>query len=330
MSKILPSTNLFRVIFVALTIGFVGCGNQAARTTFTETTTQVNENLPKVVATTSVLCDLTKQVAGNTVNLTCLIDPNANPRVYKPKSEDRRAIEQANLILYNGYNLEPNLIKLIKATKNTAPKIAVGQLAVSKPQKFDKDGRNVINPYLWHNTKNAIKMVEVINSNLRKLESNDVANYNSNTKKIKNELTQLDSWIKSRITSIPTKDRKLVTSSDALSYYAKAYGIQLAGGLQGISSEKNLTATQVQNLVTNIKRAKVSTIFPEAAVNENSLQSVARVAEVKISDRKLYVEGLGEPGSEAETYQKMMIANTRTIVEGLGGTYLMFQPKAAN
>lgn len=330
MSKKLPSTNLFRVIFVVLTIGFVGCANQAARTTFTETTTQVNENLPKVVATTSVLCDLTKQVAGNTINLICLIDPSANPRVYKPKPEDRRAIEQANLILYSGYNLEPNLIKLIKATKNAAPKIAVGQLAVSKPQKFEKDGRDVINPYLWHNTKNAIRMVQVINSNLRKLQSSDAANYNSNTKKITNEITQLDSWIKSRITSIPTKERKLVTTSDALSYYAKAYGIQLAGGLQGINSGQNLTATQVQNLVTNIKQTKVSTIFSEATINENSLQSVARVADVKISHRKLYVEGLGEPGSEADTYQKMMIANTRTIVEGLGGTYLMFQRKAAN
>ncbi|NEU83006.1 zinc ABC transporter substrate-binding protein [Nostoc sp. UIC 10630] len=330
MSKKLPSTNSFRAILVALTIGFVGCGNQAARTAFTQTTTPVNENLPQVVATTSVLCDLTKQVAGNTVNLTCLIDPSANPRVYKPKPEDRRAIEQANLILYSGYNLEPNLIKLIKATKNTAPKIAVGQLAVSKPQKFQKDGKNLINPHLWHNTKNAIRMVEVINSNLRKLESSDAANYNSNAKKITNELTQLDSWIKSRITSIPAKERKLVTTSNALSYYAKAYGIPLAGGLQGINSGQNLTPTQVRNLVTNIKRAKVSTIFPETAINENSLQSVARVAEVKISDRKLYVEGLGEPGSEADTYQKMMIANTRTIIEGLGGTYLMFQSKTAN
>ncbi|MEH1900844.1 metal ABC transporter solute-binding protein, Zn/Mn family [Nostoc sp.] len=329
MSKKLPSNNSFRAILVALTIGFVGCGNQAARTTFTQTSTQVNENLPQVVATTSVLCDLTKQIAGNTVNLTCLISPTANPQFYKPKPEDRKAIEKANLILYNGYNLEPNLIKLIKATKNTAPKIAVGQLAVSKPQKFQKGGKNVTDPHLWHNTKNAIRMVEVINSNLRKLESSDAEAYTSNTKKITNELTQLDSWIKSTITSIPTKERKLVTTSDALSYYAKAYGLSLAGGLQGISSDENLTATQVTNLVTNIKRAKVSTIFTEAAINPNLLQSVARVAKVKISERKLYAEGLGEPGSEGDTYQKMMIANTRTIVEGLGGTYLMFEAKAA-
>ncbi|MEH2291767.1 metal ABC transporter solute-binding protein, Zn/Mn family [Nostoc sp.] len=328
MSKKLPSNNSFRAILVALTIGFVGCGNQAARTAFTQTTTQVNENLPQVVATTSVLCDLTRQVAGNTVNLTCLISPTANPQFYKPKPQDRKAIEQANLILYNGYNLEPNLIKLIKATKNTAPKIAVGQLAVSKPQKFQKGGKNVNDPHLWHNTKNAIRMVQVINSNLRKLESSDAEVYTSNTKKITNELTQLDRWIKSRIASIPAKERKLVTTSDALSYYAKAYGLSLAGGLQGISSDENLTAARVKNLVTNIKSAKVSTIFTEAAINPNLLQSVARVAEVKISDRKLYAEGLGEPGSEGDTYQKMMIANTRTIVEGLGGTYLIFEAKA--
>ncbi|MEH2142050.1 metal ABC transporter solute-binding protein, Zn/Mn family [Nostoc sp.] len=329
MSKKPPSNNSLRAILVALTIGFVGCGNQTARTTFTQTTTQVNENLPQVVATTSVLCDLTRQVAGNTVNLTCLISPTANPQFYKPKPEDRKAIEQANLILYSGYNLEPNLIKLIKATKNSAPKIAVGQLAVPKPQKFQRGDKKVNDPYLWHNTKNAIRMVEVINSNLGKLESSDAATYTSNTRKITNELTQLDSWIKSRIASIPTKERKLVTTSDALSYYTKAYGISLVGGLQGISTDKNLTAARVKNFVTNIKRAKVSTIFAETAINPNLLQSIARVAEVKISDRKLYAQGLGEPGSEADTYQKMMIANTRTIVEGLEGTYLMFQVKAA-
>ncbi|MBW4427704.1 MAG: zinc ABC transporter substrate-binding protein [Nostoc desertorum CM1-VF14] len=328
MSKKLPSTNCLRTIFIALTIGFVGCGTQAARTTFTQTSAQVNENLPQVVATTSVLCDLTKQIAGNTVNLNCLIDPSANPQSYKPKPEDRKAIEQANLILYSGYNLEPNLIKLIKATKNTAPKIAVGQLAVSKPQQFQKGGKKVTNPHLWHNTKNAIRMVEIINSNLRKLESSNAEAYTNNTKRITNELTQLDSWIKSRITSIPAKERKLVTTSNALSYYAKAYGIPLAGGLQSISTNGNLTpTTKVKNLVTNIKRAKVSTIFSEAAINPNLLESVAREAEVNISDRKLYTEGLGEIGSEADTYQKMMITNTRTIVEGLGGTYLMFKIK---
>ncbi|MBD2413257.1 metal ABC transporter substrate-binding protein [Nostoc calcicola FACHB-389] len=327
MSKKSPRNNLLRGILVGLTIGFVGCQNQAARTTFTQTTTQVNENLPQVVATTSVLCDLTRQVAGNTVNLTCLISPTANPKTYKPKPEDRKAIEQANLIFYTGYNFEPNLIELIKGTKNSAPKIAIAQVAVPKPQKFREGGKAVTDPHVWHNAKNAIEMVKVINSNLRKLAPSDREVYTSNTKKITNELTQLDSWIKSTIASIPDKQRKLVTTSDAFGYYAKAYGISLAGGMEGINSREKLTTTRVSNLAKNIKQAKVPRIFPEVAINPNLIESVAEEAKVKISDRKLYSEELGEAGGEADTYQKMMIANTRTIVEGLGGTYLMFQAK---
>ncbi len=327
MSKKSPKNNLLRAILVVLTVGFVGCGNQAVRTTFTQTSVEVNENLPRVVATTSLLCDLTRQVAENTVNLTCLISPNANAKIYKPKPEDRKAIEQANLILYTGYNFEPNVIKLIKSTKNSAPKIAVAQIAVSNPQKFIQGGKRVNDPHIWHNTKNAIAMVEVINSNLKKLTSSDAELYTNNTQKITNELTQLDQWIASRIASIPTKQRRLVTTSDAFGYYAKAYGISLAGGMEGISSQEKLTTLRVNNLAKNIKQAKVPTIFPEVAINPNLIQSVATEADVKTSKRQLYSEGLGEPGGEADTYQKMMIANTRTIVEGLGGTYLMFQAK---
>ncbi|MBX9254020.1 zinc ABC transporter substrate-binding protein [Desmonostoc muscorum CCALA 125] len=327
MSKKSPKNNLLRAILVVLTVGFVGCQNQAARTTFTQTTAEVNENLPQVVATTSVLCDLTRQIAGNTVNLTCLISPSANPKTYKPKPEDRKALEQANLILYTGYNFEPNLLKLIRATKNSAPKIAVAQVALSKPQKFQQGGKRVNDPHIWHNTKNAMEMVEVINSNLKKVASSNAEVYTSNTKKITNELTQLDTWIKSTIASIPEKQRKLFTTSDAFGYYAKAYRISLTGGMESISSREKLTAVRVNNLAKNIKQAKVPTIFPEVAINPNLIQSVAREADVKISERKLYSEGLGEVGGEADTYQKMMIANTRTIVEGLGGTYLMFQGK---
>ncbi|WP_414566877.1 metal ABC transporter solute-binding protein, Zn/Mn family [Nostoc sp. CCY 9925] len=327
MSKKSPKNNLLRAIFFALTIGFVGCGNQAVRTTFTQTTAQVNENLPRVVATTSVLCDLTRQVAENTVNLTCLISPTADPKVYKPKPEDRKAIEQANLILYTGYNFEPNLIKLIKATKNSVPKIAVAQVALSNPQKFQEGRKRVNDPHIWHNTKNAIEMVKVINSNLKKVVPSDAEVYSSNTQKITNELTQLDSWIKSTIATIPVKQRKLVTTSDAFGYYARAYSIPLAGGMESIRNQEKLTTPRVNNLAKNIKQAKVPTIFPEVAINPNLIQSIGTEADVKISQRNLYSEGLGEAGGEADTYQKMMIANTRTIVEGLGGTYLMFQAK---
>ncbi|MBW4642887.1 MAG: zinc ABC transporter substrate-binding protein [Goleter apudmare HA4340-LM2] len=327
MSKKLLSINYLHIALISLSIGFFGCSNQVVNTSFTQTT-RITTNLPQVVATTGVICDLTKQIADNTINLICLIPPDADPHLYRPKPEDRQALEQAKLILYNGYNLEPGLIKIIQSTKNAAPKIAVGQVAVPQPQQFVENSRKVVDPHVWHDAKNAIKMVAVISNNLGKLEPDNATTYSSNRKKITNELTQLERWIKSRIASIPTQRRKLVTTHNALGYYAKAYNLSLAGKLAGINTEQKLTSARVKSLVQGIRKSQVPTIFAEVTISPNLIQSVARNAEVRISKRKLYTDGIGEPGSEAESYQKMMVANTRTIVEGLGGTYLIFEPKA--
>ncbi|MBU7585271.1 MAG: zinc ABC transporter substrate-binding protein [Nostoc sp. TH1S01] len=311
---------------ITFLIGLFGCARQATNTSFTQTTT-VDESIPKVVATTSVLCDLIKQVAENTVNLACLIPPGTDPHNYQPKAADRETLDQANLIFYNGYNFEPGLIKIIKSTSNTAPKIAVSQLAVPKPQRFIEDGTRVIDPHIWHNPKNGIKMVEVISNNLKKLEPDNAEIYNRNTKQIKSELTQLDSWIKTRIASIPRDKRELVISHNALAYYAKAYSMSLVGVLAGINPENQPTDRQLNNLVQDIQRAKVPTIFAEKNINKKLIQSVAQAAEVTVSERELYTDGLGDANSDANSYQKMLEANTRTIVEGLGGTYLIFEPK---
>ncbi|MGI8502862.1 MAG: metal ABC transporter solute-binding protein, Zn/Mn family [Hassallia sp.] len=324
MSKNISSNNSLRVVLVALAIGFGGC-NQNTNTAFTQTSSR-NNNLPQVVATTSVLCDFTRQVAGNSVNLTCLIPPGADPHLYQPKPEDREAMQTAALILYNGYNLEPSLIRLIKATKNRTPKIAVGQVAVPKPRQVQQNSK-INDPHVWHNVKNAIAMVDVISRNLEKVSPENATLYSSNARQIKSQLTQLDSWVKSTVTTIPPNERELVTIHNAMGYYASSYGLSLKGSLEGISTEGKPTDGRLKGLVNNIKQARVPTIFAETTINPNLIESVARQARVKVSQRELFTDGLGEPGSEGETYQKMMMANTRTIVEGLGGTYLRFVPK---
>lgn len=328
MLKKMPGIKGLRITICTITTGFFGCSNPVVNTSFTQTT-RITTNLPQVVATTSVLCDLTKQIADNTINLICLIPPDADPHVYQPKPEDRQALEQAKLILYNGYNLETKLIKTIQATKTAAPKIAVGQLVVSSPQQYIENGKRVSDPHIWHDAKNAIKMGEIISSNLKKIAPDNAVNYSSNRKKLTNELNQLDRWIKARIASIPINRRKLVTNHNAFGYYATAYNLSLTSSLAGLNTQQRPTSTRFKSLVKSIKKAKVTTIFAETTNNPNLVQSVAKNAQVKISQRKLYTDGLGELASEAESYQAMMVANTRTIVEGLGGTYLIFDPKAA-
>jgi manganese/iron transport system substrate-binding protein len=119
----LKNLHMKSIAVLALSLGLLGCGatpptsqqnnttrSDNASSVTTSTPAAANSELPLVVATNTVVCDLTKQIAAATVNLKCLISPGADPHVYQPKPDDRKAIEQAKLIVYGGYNFEPELI----------------------------------------------------------------------------------------------------------------------------------------------------------------------------------------------------------------------------
>jgi manganese/iron transport system substrate-binding protein len=281
----------------------------------------------KVVATNSVLCDLTKQIAANTVDLTCLIKAGEDPHVYEPTPADRKAIEDAQLILHGGYDFEPTLDKLIAASSNSAPKVAVSEVAVPQPQTFEEDGQTAPDPHVWHNAQNGVRMAETIQTNLAKVAPANAAFYAKNAQAVTGELSQIDTWIKSQIATIPANSRKLVTTHDALGYFSIAYNIPVQGALEGVSTDEKPTASRIKDLVKEIGDAKVPTIFAEVSINPQLIQTVAKEAKVKLSDRDLFTDGLGEAGSGGETYQKMLIANTQTIVEGLGGQFTPFATK---
>jgi manganese/iron transport system substrate-binding protein len=319
---------------LTLTLGIGGCGPSPSTQSPSPTSTIVasptasgSADRPLVVATTSVVCDLTRQIAADTVDLKCLIAAGADPHGYEPKPDDRKAIEQAKIILYSGYDFESSLVKLIQATSNPAPKVAVNELAVPKPEQFEEDGKTEADPHVFHSAANGIQVAEVIGKNLSQLLPNNAAIYTANTQKVTTELAQLDAWIKAGIATIPVGQRKLVTTHDAFGYYSKAYDIPVVGALQGISTEEKPTPGRVKELVEAIKVAGVPTIFAEATINPQLIETVAKEANVKVAEQEIFADGLGEQGSSADTYQKFFISNTKTIVEGLGGKYTPFLAK---
>lgn len=163
------SIHLLKTIILGLMVGLFGCENKTINNTYNTTNSNINQNLPLVVATNSVICDLTKQVAEDTISLICLIPPGINPINYQPIPEDIQTIKNADLLLYHGYEFEPGLMKIIKVIKNSKLKIAVAQRAVINPLKIIKNRKQIIEPHVWHNPNNTIKMVEIINSSLIKL-----------------------------------------------------------------------------------------------------------------------------------------------------------------
>jgi len=175
-------------------------------------------NRPVVVATNTMICGLTQKIAVDTVDLKCLIAPGTNSQEHQPKPEDSKAIEQAKLILYSDHNSEPDLSKLIQATSNPAPKVALDEVAVSNSQQIGADGKTVNDPDVVQTPQNGIKMAEAIAKSLSQLEPNQTALYTTNTRKITNELAQLDSWSQAGIATLPAAQRKLV-DMHALSAY---------------------------------------------------------------------------------------------------------------
>jgi len=271
---------------------------------------------PQVVATSTIIADLTEKIGGDEIDLTSILQPGADPHVYEPVPKDTIVLEQSELILYNGYNLEPGLIKLIEAAGVKAEKLAVGEVA--EPLQLDKGGNQTVpDPHVWGDVENAIKMAIAIRDALIKLSPEDKEEFTKNAEQLINELQQLDNYITQQIATIPKDQRKLVTTHDAFQYYGRAYDIPIAGTLIGISTEEQPSAQTVKQLVEEIKKTGVKAIFAETTINPALIKTVAQEANVKLAPRELYSDSIGAPGSEGDSYIKMMQSNTQSIVEAL-------------
>ncbi|NJP10681.1 MAG: metal ABC transporter substrate-binding protein [Leptolyngbyaceae cyanobacterium RU_5_1] len=281
---------------------------------------------PRVVSTSTILADWTQNIGGDEIQHTSILKPGADPHVYEPVPTDNKAFEAANLILYNGYNLEPGLIRLMESAGSKARKAAVGE--VVKPLQLTMQGKGTVpDPHVWGDPKNAVVMVDRIRDELIQLSPEDKAEFTQNAANLTNELKQLDQWIARQIQTIPANKRQLVTTHDAFQYYARAYGLNVAGTLIGISTEEQPSAQTVRQLVEAVKTTGTPAIFAETTINPTLIQTVAQSAGVKLAPRQLYSDSIGAPGSDGDSYMKMMVANTTAITAALGGKVTPFQPR---
>ncbi|MDB9396225.1 metal ABC transporter solute-binding protein, Zn/Mn family [Microcystis aeruginosa] len=297
-----------KLILSCLFLGLVAC-NPSVNTT--------DNQKPKVISTSTIIADLTARVGGEEIDHQDILKPGDDPHVYEPVPADSVALEKADLILYNGYNLEPGLIKMINSTGIKAKKVAVGEAI--KPLQLEKEGQKVPDPHVWGSAKNGIIMVEKIRDQLIELSPEDREVFTQNAAQLITELENLDRWITAAIETIPPSQRQLVTTHDAFQYYAHAYGLKVAGTLIGISTEEQPSAQTVKNLADAIKNLKVAAIFAETTINPALITTVAEEAGVKLAPQQLYSDSIGAVGTRGDSYVKMLRENTRSIVESLGG-----------
>ncbi len=329
----------------SLALAVVGCtapeGNLAQNAGGQSPSEASTEGIPQVVASYSVLCDLTEQIAQTTVGVTCLIGAGQDPHTYSATPADRRAIEEADLVLYGGYEFEPEIIKMVEATDLSVPAVAVSEAAVSAPllgkphdhgeedhaegeehegHEDHEEGEMEADPHVWHDAENGVAMVREIQRQLSEVSPENVALYETNADALVAQLEQLDTWIQTQVDTVPATSRTLISTHDALSYYAAAYGIEMEAALDSFSTEARPSAENIKALVDVVAEKNVSSIFVESTSNPGLIETVSRETEIAVSEDPIYADGLGEADTPAASYQGMLVTNTCTIVNGLGGT----------
>ncbi|MGD1949944.1 MAG: metal ABC transporter solute-binding protein, Zn/Mn family [Leptolyngbyaceae cyanobacterium] len=314
---------------IALLVALAGCAgstpSDSDSTTESDTAAEsdtadaTDDSQIDVVASYSVICDLASQIAADAVLLNCLIPSDQDPHTYEATPSDREAVETADLVFYAGLNFEPAIIDMATASDSEAPKIALHDEAVQQIIEVEEEGEVEPDPHVWHDVENGLEMVALIRDNFVAIDPDNADMYTQNAEQLTAELQTLDAWIPEQIATIPEEQRRLITTHDAMSYYAQAYGLTVEGTLLGVSTEDEPTAAKINELATSIRDKAIPIIFAELTADDRVLKTVADESGVVISEQVLLADGLGAEGTPGDSYTGMLVYNTCAIVDGLGG-----------
>lgn len=308
--------NIFLIFLLATAIGCkVNLEDQAIW--------QSKEEKLHVVATTTMLADMVREVGGTHVEVIQLMDHKVDPHSYVQTQRDTLALQSAQLIFYNGLHLEAKMQKALthnpEKNKHT---VAVGSIV---PQSFLLNSEGERDPHIWGNPKLWLKVVDIVEAKLIETDKTKAKFFKENATLYKSKLSALDTWAQSRINLIPKKQRVLVTSHDAFQYFANSYGMEVKG-LQGLSSDQEVGINTALTLANFVKEKGIKTIFAETTVNAKGIKSIAQEAGVTVSEIELFSDACGEEGKietvgeesyDIGTYIGMIKHNVNTIVEAL-------------
>jgi zinc/manganese transport system substrate-binding protein len=278
-----------------------------------------------VVATTTQVADFARNIGGDQVQVTSLLKPGVDAHDYEPSPADLEAIAKADLVLENGVGLEEWLDDTIKSSGFTGPVVDTSQgvrlrAGGHAEEREEQAGGEEHDPHIWQNPRNAQLMAANIERGLAAAEPAAAAAFEANLAAYTEELRALDAEVARQIDSLANK--KLVTNHDAFDYYIDRYGLEFVGSIiPSFDSSAELSGRDIRDLVAKIRATGVKAIFSETTLPPRAAQTIGREAGVKVvvGTDALYGDALGPPGSDGDTYLKMIRHNTATIVGNLSG-----------
>jgi zinc/manganese transport system substrate-binding protein len=262
-----------------------------------------------VVTSFSILGDFVKNVGGERVNVTTLVGPDGDVHVYTPAPADAKKIADAKLLVINGLGLEGWLPRLLQASGSKAPIVtATKDIA---PLKLGSDA----DPHAWQSVANAKIYVANIRNALVAADPADAEVFRAKAENYLSKLDALDREVRAAIAQIPQNRRKVISTHNAFGYFAAHYGIDFIAPL-GVSTESEVSARDIADIVTQIKASGIPAVFLENISDDRLMRRISAETGAKVGGT-LYSDALTGEKGEAPTYIDMVSHNIKALTSAL-------------
>lgn len=308
---------LFITGLVAVVI-LAGC-SESKETVSQEDGNQQKEKL-QVITTYSILYDIVKNIGGDEVEIHSLAPVGSNPHEYDPLPLDIQKTTDADIVFYNGLNLEAGnswFEKLIETAGKAGEDGPVYRLSEGvEPKYLTSEGHEgEEDPHAWLDVRNGIRYAENARDALIEVDPENVAIYEENAKEYISKLEKLHQDAIDNFNKIPKEKRYLVTSEGAFKYFSDAYQFE-AGYIWEINAENQGTPQQVKQIVDIINEKEIPVLFVETSIDPRSMEMVSEETGVPIGGT-LFTDSLGKPDEDGDSYINMMEWNINVILEKL-------------
>jgi len=274
----------------------------------------------KVIATTSIVGDVVRQVAGDHIDLDVLLPLGADPHGFEPSPRDIAKIADADLVFANGAGLEEFLQPLIQNAGGEARLFEVSEgielIAGPAGEEHQDEDEHMYDPHVWMDPNNVSAWTHNIEKALTENDPQNADSYSANAASYREQLQRLDTWVREQVALVPTGQRELVVDHLAYTYYAEQYGFQQAAAINSsFSTLAEPSAQELAQLEEIIQKLEVEAIFVGNSVNPALAERIAADTGTRLV--QLYSGSLSEPGGGAETYLEYMQYNVAAIVKAL-------------
>jgi manganese/zinc/iron transport system substrate-binding protein len=275
----------------------------------------------QIVATTTMLADLTKILGGENVEVEGLMGPGIDPHLYKASAGDVELMQNADMIVYSGLHLEGKMADIFENLEGMDKLVVEGSEDIDESKLLSsEDDESLHDPHIWFDVSLWKEVAKNVVDGLKELDSDNSDKYEENYETYLSELDELDTYITERVIEVPEESRVLITAHDAFAYFGEAYGFEVKG-IQGISTASEAGTSDISNLADFIVEREIKSIFVESSVSQKNIEALQEAVqnkgfEVSIGG-ELYSDSLGSEDSDTETYIGTFKANIDTIVDAL-------------